>query len=162
MNPFRFFLLGNKLLTLYTRRACLLCLFTVLVSLTAAAQSTSDKEEAKKTMEAYLDAFYLGDSAKIVHHFSPAVVKYGYYKRKDSAEYKGFPMTYQHMLNYTRAVREGREKTPAHAVKKVEVFEIQNQTASGKVTAFWGTDYLLLAKENGRWMIRMILWQGQE
>ncbi|RYG28410.1 MAG: hypothetical protein EOO01_39810 [Chitinophagaceae bacterium] len=144
------------------RLAYSLCLLMLYFSQIAIAQSPSDREEAKKTMEAYLDAFYFGDSLKIVNYFSPAVVKYGYYKPKDSADYKGFPMTYQHMLNYTRSVREGREITPVNAVKKVELFEVQNQTASGKVTAFWGTDYLLLAKEKGRWMIRMILWQGQE
>lgn len=138
------------------------CLFALSIFQTSSAQSRSDREEVKKAMEAYLDAFYFGDSLKIVNHISQSVVKYGYHRRKDSTEYKGFPMTYQHMLNYTRAVREGREVTPANAVKKVDVFEVQNQTASGKVTAFWGTDYLLMAKEKGRWMIRMILWEGQE
>lgn len=38
--------------------------------------------------------------------------------------------------------------------------EQQNQTASAKLTAWWGTDYLLLAKYDGRWMIRQVLWQS--
>jgi hypothetical protein len=32
--------------------------------------------------------------------------------------------------------------------------------ASGKVTAWWGIDYILLEKINNKWMIRMVLWQG--
>ena len=32
-------------------------------------------------------------------------------------------------------------------------------TASAKLTAWWGTDYLLLARYEGRWMIRQVLWQ---
>ena len=49
---------------------------------------------------------------------------------------------------------------PATAPKKVEIFDILDQTASAKLTAWWGTDYLLLAKYDGRWMIPMVLWQS--
>jgi hypothetical protein len=38
--------------------------------------------------------------------------------------------------------------------------KIQDQTASAKVTAWWGTDYILLENINDKWMIRMVLWQG--
>ena len=39
------------------------------------------------------------------------------------------------------------------------IFDVQDQTASAKLTAWWGTDYLLLARYDGRWMIREVLWQ---
>jgi hypothetical protein len=29
-----------------------------------------------------------------------------------------------------------------------------------KVNAYWGSDYMLLAKQGGSWMITHILWQG--
>jgi len=32
--------------------------------------------------------------------------------------------------------------------------------AAAKVTAWWGTDYLLLGKFDGRWMIRDVLWES--
>jgi len=32
--------------------------------------------------------------------------------------------------------------------------------AAAKVTAWWGTDYLLLGKFDGRWMIRDVLWKS--
>jgi hypothetical protein len=35
-----------------------------------------------------------------------------------------------------------------------------DQTASAKLTAQWGIDYLLLARYDGRWMITHVLWQG--
>ena len=47
----------------------------------------------------------------------------------------------------------------AAAPKEVIVFEVQDQTASGKVTAWWGTDYILLGKYDGKWMIRQVMWQ---
>lgn len=40
------------------------------------------------------------------------------------------------------------------------MYDVQDQTASAKLTAWWGTDYLLLAKEKGRWMIIAVLWQS--
>ncbi len=40
------------------------------------------------------------------------------------------------------------------------VFDVQDQTASAKLTASWGTDYLLLAKVGDRWMITHVLWQS--
>jgi hypothetical protein len=44
--------------------------------------------------------------------------------------------------------------------KKIEVLDYQDQTASAKLTAWWGTDYILLAKLDGRWMITHVLWQS--
>ena len=33
-------------------------------------------------------------------------------------------------------------------------------TASAKVTAYWGTDYLLLGNFGGKWMVISVLWQS--
>ena len=48
----------------------------------------------------------------------------------------------------------------ADSPSTVEVFEIADKTAAGKVTAFWGIDYVHLVKEaDGRWMIHHVIWQ---
>lgn len=39
-------------------------------------------------------------------------------------------------------------------------FEVQDQTAAAKLTASWGTDYLPLGKQDGRWMITHVTWQS--
>ena len=44
--------------------------------------------------------------------------------------------------------------------ERLLIFDVQDQTASAKLTAWWGTDYLLLAKQKGRWMILDVLWQS--
>ena len=64
------------------------------------------------------------------------------------------------MVEY--AVSESKKATKAKmsSREKVEIYDIQDQTASGKVTAWWGTDYILLEKVKGKWMIRIVLWQG--
>ena len=35
-----------------------------------------------------------------------------------------------------------------------------DQTASAKVAALWGIDYMQLAKSHGRWQIINIVWQA--
>jgi hypothetical protein len=50
--------------------------------------------------------------------------------------------------------------TPATAPKQVQVLDVLDQTAAAKVTAFWGTDYLLVGKFGDRWMVSSVLWQS--
>jgi hypothetical protein len=45
-------------------------------------------------------------------------------------------------------------------VKEVVVLDVLDKTASAKLVADWGVDYMHLAKVDGRWMIKNILWQG--
>jgi hypothetical protein len=58
----------------------------------------------------YVDAFYLGDTTKILRSISPHVVKYGYYRKKDATTYEGEPMSYREMLDY--ATNVGKRRTP--------------------------------------------------
>jgi hypothetical protein len=55
---------------------------------------------------------------------------------------------------------QGDKRKLAQAARDVTVFEVNDQTASAKVTAQWGLDYLLLAKYEGRWKIIEIVWQS--
>ena len=51
--------------------------------------------------------------------------------------------------------------TPATAPKEIELLDVLDQTAAVKVTATWGTDYLLLGKYDDRWMVSSVLWQSK-
>ena len=51
-------------------------------------------------------------------------------------------------------------KLPKDAPRKIEIFDVQDQTASANLTAQWGTDYFQLARYEGKWMIVNILWQS--
>ncbi|HYF32335.1 MAG TPA: nuclear transport factor 2 family protein [Chitinophagaceae bacterium] len=131
----------------------------MIVSLAGVAQS--DKDAVSSAVMDYVDAFYYGDSMKLHRSISPQVVKYGYYRPKDSTGYAGEPMSFQAMINYVAAVKKRNNPSAADKfVKKVEVLDVQDQTAAAKLTAWWGTDYLLLAKQGGKWMITHVLWQS--
>ena len=136
-----------------------LLLACVLISTACFAQT--DKDAVTTAVTDYIDAFYYGDSLKLHRSISPSVVKYGYWRPKDSTTYTGEPMSFQEMVNYVASVK--KRNNPAAAdkfVKKVEVLDVLDQTAAAKVTAWWGTDYILLAKLNGKWMITHVLWQS--
>lgn len=49
-------------------------------------------------------------------------------------------------------------KLASYAPKKIEIFDVQDQTAAGKLTVAWGTDYFQLAKYDGKSMIVNIVW----
>jgi hypothetical protein len=48
---------------------------------------------------------------------------------------------------------------PDRTPYKIEIFDVLDQTASGRLIAGWGIDFILLARQNGNWMITHVLWQ---
>jgi len=108
----------------------------------------------------YLEGFYEGDTAKLVRSLRPELFKYGFWKEKGATTYAGEKMSYAEAIDYARKFKAANRKTPATAPREVTIYDVQDQTASAKVRASWGTDYLLLGKYDGKWMISHVLWQG--
>ena len=125
-----------------------------------ATGTAADREAVRRAALDYVEGFYEGDSTKFLRSIRPDVFKYGFWRQRDSTSYAGERMNWPEFLDYARQVKQNNRPAPATAPKKVEVFEVQNQTAVAKVTAFWGTDYLLLGKYDGKWMISSIIWQS--
>ena len=69
-------------------------------------------------------------------------------------------MSYREAIDYARKVFEKKSFAKADAPKKVEVLDIMNTIAVAKVTAWWGMDYVLLGKQDDKWMIEQVLWEG--
>ena len=124
------------------------------------AQSANDEQAVKDAVLDYVEGFYEGDTLKIKRSILPEVNKYGYYQPKDSRQYAGEPMSFKEMIKYAANVKAKKRPAPKTAPKEIKIFEVLDQTASAKLTAWWGTDYLLLGKYNGKWMIVQVLWQS--
>jgi len=140
--------------------AALTVLPAVLRAQGAGSGPRGDSEGVRRAVLDYVEGFYEGDSTKLARSVRPEVYKYGFYKAPDSTSYRGMQMTWPGFFNYARGVKQNNRQAPATAPKTIEVYDVQDQTASAKLTAFWGTDYLLLAKYDGKWMISHVLWQG--
>lgn len=135
-----------------------LLLASVFFACTGRAQD--NRQLVTEAVADYVDAFYTGDTSKIYRSISPAVVKYGYYRKKDASTYEGEPMSFREMLDYATSVGKRKNPNVDKLVRKIEVLDCLDQTASAKLTAWWGTDYILLAKQNDKWMITHVLWQS--
>lgn len=140
----------------------LLCLSLIaLLAPTATTAQAPDVEGVRRAALDYLEGFYEGDSTKHVRSIHPMVFKYGY-SRSPAGAYSPSNMKWpEGFHSFTRSVRTtGRGAPPPNAPKEVQVFEVLDQTASAKVTAWWGIDYLLMARVDGSWKITHVLWQS--
>jgi hypothetical protein len=126
----------------------------------AAAQPQDDAALVRRAVLDYVEGFYEGDSTKLVRSVRPDVHKYGFWRRADSTRYVGEQMPFAEFLAYARNVKARNRQAPPTARKDIVVYDVQNQTASAKLTATWGTDYLLLGKYEGRWMVSSVMWQS--
>lgn len=133
--------------------------FLFCCSLTCAFSQSADSTQVHRAALDYLEGFYEGDTLKLQRSFSPDLHKYGYYKDK-SGKYEGSQMTYSDAIAYAKNVLAKKQFPKPDAPKKVTVLEVQEQIACVKVVAWWGMDYLLLAKHDGTWRIEQVMWQG--
>ena len=125
------------------------------------AQTSADTAGVRRAALDYVEGFYEGDSTKHVRSVRPDVYKYGFWLPRDSTRYQGAQMPWSEFLSYTRRMRSRGATTPATAPKEIELLDVLDQTAAVKVTATWGTDYLLVGKYDGRWMVSSVLWQSK-
>jgi hypothetical protein len=137
----------------------------VVLALAISAQTPAtppDTAGVRRAALDYVEAFYEGDSTKIVRSVRPDVRKIGFYRGAAPAEapYATDEMPFPAMLEYIRNFRRNNRTTPATAPREVIVGEVNDQTATAKVVAWWGIDYLQLARYDGRWMIVNVLWQS--
>ena len=123
------------------------------------APSGPDRVAVRQAALDYVEALYEVDSTRIMRSVHPDLRKYGYYKRDGT--YRGTVMTYEQLRGLATRWNENQKRVdPDSAVKEAVVFEVLDQTASAKVVAHWGIDYMHLVKEDGTWKIRQVLWQS--
>ena len=125
------------------------------------ASSQLAKEEITRACLNYIEGFYEGDTAKLIQSLKPSLYKFGYWKDEKSGKYASDGnMTYRQALDYAKNVFEKKHFAKQDAPKKVDVLDVQNAIAAAKVTAWWGIDYVLLSKQDEKWMIEQVLWEG--
>lgn len=125
----------------------------------ATAQHGTEQEGVRRAALDYLEGFYEGNTDKIRRGVHPEATKYGFFVPRDKQVYSGEPMSFQEMLDYAAGVKERGNHPDASAPKEVIILDVLDQTAAAKVIAWWGTDYLHLAKYEGEWKIIHVLWQ---
>jgi Putative lumazine-binding len=138
-----------------------LAALALLVAAPLRAQTAADSSGVRAAAMDYLDGFYTGDSTLHIRSIRPEVYKFGFWRARDSVRYAaGEQMKWDEFHAFTRRVKaRGQAPNPSWR-KDVQLLDVLDQTAAAKVTAWWGTDYLLMGKFDGRWMITHVLWQS--
>ena len=143
-----------------TRHLLLLAAFGLLMTFSdAAAQTASDKEAVRQAALDYVEGLYTADTSRIERSVHKNLTKRGFWREPAETTYKPESvMTFDQLMTLTASWnKDGKRDT---SIKEVVVHDVQDQTASAKVSAMWGTDYMQLAKYDGRWQIINILWQA--
>lgn len=123
------------------------------------AQSAADSAGVRAAALDYVEAIYRVDTTRIVRSVRPELAKRGYFVPRGKTEYASEPMTYAELIGVARSWNKAGRVDPETAPRVVQILDLQDQTASVKLTAHWGTDYMHMARYDGRWMIVNILWQ---
>lgn len=137
----------------------LLLILTLLLGFNFAYAQT-DKEQVEAAILDYVEGIYEVQPERIKRSVHPELVKKGFWRPKDQAAYKDESvMTFDELVDLA-GKWNAKGWLPKDAPKVVEVYDVQDKTAVGKLTAHWGTDYFHLAKYGDRWMITNVLWQS--
>jgi hypothetical protein len=123
------------------------------------AQTDTDREAVRQAALDYVEGVYEVDATRIERSVHPDLVKRGFYIKKGETTYSFSPMTFTELVNLAKTYNK-TGRVPKDAPKEVVVLDVLDQTASVKVVAVWGVDYMHLAKYDGKWMIVNILWQS--
>jgi hypothetical protein len=137
-----------------------LSIFLSLSLISASFAQTASTESIRRAALDYLEGFYQGDTVILKRSLAPNVYKYGYWLDKKTGKYGGEQMTFRQAVDYAKNVMAKKRFPKPDAPKGVVILDEEEQVAVAKVTAWWGIDYLLMAKHEDKWMIEQIIWQG--
>lgn len=123
------------------------------------AQANDEKEAVRLAVLDYVEGVYNVDPARIERSVHPELSKLGFWKQQGKEGYVNGKMTFPQLVEVAKTWNK-TGKLPANAPKEITIFDVQDQTASAKLVAQWGTDYFHLAKYDGKWKIINVLWQS--
>jgi len=131
----------------------------VLLPSAAFAQGMdAEREAVRQAVLDYVEGIYEVNPARIERSVHPELAKRGFFIKKGETAYSSDVMTFQQLVEVAKTFNKSG-RVPKDAVKEVVVFDVSDQTASAKLTAVWGIDYIHLAKYDGKWKFVNVLWQ---
>ena len=143
-----------------------LSLFLVLLFLVPGLASAEDADSHAADVEAvraavldYVEGVYEVAPERIERSVHPEMAKVGWGRDREG-NYHEYPMTQEQLVQLAANYNKDGTRVPADAPKTIEIYEVLDKTASIKLTASWGIDYMHLAKLDGKWWIMNVLWQS--
>lgn len=134
----------------------LLTVFALPVAGTA--QNNNEREAVKLAVLDYVEGIYEVNPSRVERSVHADLAKRGFFIKKGETAYTASAMTFQELVELSKTYNKSG-KLAKTAPKEVVVYDVSDQTATAKLTAVWGIDYLHLAKYDGKWKIINVLWQ---
>lgn len=117
---------------------------------------TPDEKAVKQAILDYVEGVYETDPTRIERSVHPDLAKRGFFFiEKETTE---STMSFAQFIEHTKTYNKDG-KFPLDAPKEIVIYEVLDHTASAKLIAAWGIDYMHLAKYGDTWMIVHVLWQ---
>lgn len=133
---------------------------TLIVSLaTAGAVLADDSVAVERAVLDYVEAVYEGQPELIDRGVHTDLTKIGFYRQSPGADYQLSPMTFEELRDLAANFKD-QGYVPDGAEYEIEILDLLDTSASVKLTAFWGIDYMHLGKFDGDWKIIHVLWQS--
>lgn len=143
-----------------SRLARLALLFIVCAGVAVTPlQAGSEEQAVERAVLDYVEAIEQARPELIERSVHEGLTKFGFYRQSPEGEARPMPMTFEQLVELSRTFKPNGQ-VPDDATHSVEVFEVLDMTAAAKLTAFWDSDYLHLAKFDGKWKIVHVLWQS--
>lgn len=134
-----------------------IALVFIPISTLIAGGRNPEEEAVYKAVQDYVEGVYLGQPERIERSVHSQMRKHGFYLTE--AGYRNIPMTFDQLVKLAATWKKAGN-IPADATYEITLFEVSDQTATAKLTAFWGMDYFHLAKFDGKWQISNVIWQS--
>ncbi len=121
-------------------------------------EQNADHKAIERAVLDYAEAIYEVKPELVDRSVHRELAKRGFIRGQDGT-YREAPMTFAQLRTLAEKWNAQGRVNAKTARKEVVVLDLLDQTASAKLTASWGTDYLHLGKYNGEWKIVNIIWQ---
>ena len=122
-------------------------------------EQNADRKAVERAVLDYVGALYDVKPELVDRGVHLEMAKRGFGRGQDG-NYRESTMNFSQLRNLAQRWNAQGRVNPKTAPKEVVVFEVLDKTASAKLVASWGVDYMHLAKYDGEWKIVNVLWQA--
>ncbi len=140
------------------KRLLLIAILLIIPAQAAHAQAKDDREAVRQAVLDYVEGIYEVNHSRIERSVHPEMAKRGFFVKKGETAYSSSQMTFAQLVELAKTYNKSG-RVPKDAPKEIVIYDVLDQTATIKLTAVWGIDYMHLAKYEGKWMIVNVLWQ---
>ncbi|RKZ11679.1 hypothetical protein DRQ53_07950 [bacterium] len=128
----------------------------------AVAGDSTDEAAIEQAVTNYVTSIYEMKPELVDESVHPRLQKVGYMPAEDGSGYNESWMTHAELKDLAASLNKDGMFDPETAKLEVTVIDHTDKIAVVKLDAAWGTDYIHLAKTDGKWMIMNVIWQLAE